>query len=80
MVSADTDPMYASDAQTHQIMSTVSKISFCTCLRSVYLPGSYIMGLAQAPYPTVSASGEPQTFTTAFNHWFLCEILAAIGP
>ena len=60
-------------------MLAAGKISFRTCPRSVHLPGSYILGLAQASYPALSVSGEPRTFAEAFDHWFLCEILAAIG-
>lgn len=60
-------------------MIAAGKVSFRTCLRAAYLPGSYILELAQAVYPSLSASGEPRTFTEAFEHWLLCEILAAIG-
>lgn len=62
-------------------MLAAGKISFRTCMKSApsRLPGSYILGLAHAPYPSLSASGEPHTFSEAFNHWFLCKILAAIG-
>lgn len=59
-------------------MLAAGKISFRTCSRSVRLPGSYILGLAQASY-SLSVSGEPRTFVEAFDHWFLCEILTAIG-
>jgi hypothetical protein len=60
-------------------MLAAGKISFRTCSRTVRLPGSYILELAQASYPVLSVSGGPRTFTEAFDHWFLCEILAALG-
>jgi hypothetical protein len=60
-------------------MITEGKISFHTCARSAHLPGPYILELARKSYPAVSASGEPRTFAEAFEHWFLCEILTAIG-
>ncbi len=78
MISSDTDPQYA-DAQYRQAMLTAGKISFHTCSRAVHLPGSYILRLVQALYPAGSTSGKPHSFTEAFNHWFLCEILTAIG-
>ena len=77
-IASDTDPQY-SDSQNRQAMLGAGKFSFRTCLKSARLPGSYILGLAHAPYPSLSASGKPQSFSEAFNHWFLCEILAAIG-
>jgi hypothetical protein len=60
-------------------MLAAGKISFRTCSRAVRLPGSYILKLVQALYPAGSTSGEPCDFTEAFDHWFLCEILTAIG-
>jgi hypothetical protein len=70
--------MYA-DSQNRQIMVAAGKVSFRTCARAARLPGSYVLGLAQKSYPSLSVSGEPHTFADAFSHWFLCEILAAIG-
>ncbi len=60
-------------------MIAAGKVSFRTCMRSARLPGSYVLRLAQGSYPSSSDSGEPHTFTDAFDHWFLCEILTAIG-
>jgi len=60
-------------------MLAEGKVSFHTCLRAARLPGSYILGLAQLSYPSTAAAGEPHSFTQAFEHWFLCEILTAIG-
>ena len=77
-VASDTDPQY-SDSQNRQAMLSAGKISFRTCMKSARLPGPYILGLAHASYPSLSASGEPHTFSEAFNHWFLCEILTAVG-
>lgn len=57
-------------------MVAAGKISFRTCMKSAHLPGSYLLGLAQSPYPSLS---EPHNFSEAFDHWFLCEILTAIG-
>jgi hypothetical protein len=77
-IASDTDPQY-SDIRNRQIMLAEGKVSFRTCARSARLPGSHILQLAQASYPAVCESGEPRSFTDAFDHWFLCEILAAIG-
>jgi len=60
-------------------MLGAGKISFRTCAKAVRLPGSYILQLAQASHPAVSTSGEPRSFIEAFDHWFLCEILTALG-
>ncbi len=57
-------------------MVSQGKISFRTCMREARLPGSYILKLARAVYPS---STEPHTFQEAFEHWFLCEIITAIG-
>jgi len=77
-VASDTDPLYA-DSQHRNIMLAEGKVSFRTCLRSAHLPGTHILRLAHSSYPSLSAGGEPQTFVQAFDHWLLCEILAAIG-
>ena len=77
-VASDIDPQY-SDSQNRQAMLAAGKISFRTCMKLARLPGSYILGLTHASYPSLSALGEPRTFSEAFGHWFLCEILAAIG-
>ena len=77
-IASDTDSQY-SDSQNRQAMLAAGKISFRTCLKSARLPGSYILGLAHASYPSLSPTGEPHSFNEAFNHWFLCEILTAIG-
>ena len=58
-------------------MLAEGKISFRTCTRSVKLPGSHILRLARRAYSL--SSEEPKTFAQAFDHWFLCEILAGIG-
>ena len=74
----DTDPQYT-EAQNHQTMIDVGKISFRTCAHIVHLSGSHILKLVHASYPAVSISGEPHSFTEAFDHWFLCKILNGIG-
>jgi len=59
-------------------MAANGKISFRTCFAAVRLPAAYITQLARDTYPSVQPSG-PQSFKEAFDFWFLCEVLNAIG-
>lgn len=56
-------------------MMQQGKISFRTCLRTASIPYTYLLSLATAEYP----SEKGPSFDVAFQHWFLCECLGAIG-
>lgn len=51
------------------------KVCFRTCYQRASLPASYILKLAEQHYPTP----EFKNFQDAFDQWFLCEVLNAIG-
>ena len=59
-------------------MAENGKISFRTCFAAARLPARFIIKLASDTYPSSLPLG-PQTFKEAFNFWFLCEVLGAIG-
>ncbi|KAF8955020.1 hypothetical protein BDZ97DRAFT_1675363, partial [Flammula alnicola] len=53
-------------------------ISFKTCSRVVQLPGPHIVRLAEQQFQPQHGA-EFIDFVQAFDHWLLCQILAAIG-
>lgn len=59
-----------------EAMMNQGKICFKTCLKQVRIPVPYLTVLS-ALHP-ISGSGSA-TFQTAFDHWFLCEVLNGIG-
>jgi hypothetical protein len=52
------------------------KVSFKTCYQTALIPASYVIHLASEDYANDT---EPGSFREALHHWFLCEILNAIG-
>lgn len=59
-----------------EVMMREGTICFQTCTKQVKVPLPYLEKLADATY---AAETEPASFQAAFDHWFLCELLNAIG-
>lgn len=76
IVVDDDDELYTDNESQRALALSLGKISLRTCFRTVRLPGSYILKLAQQSY---SAGTEPTSFRSAFNNWLLCELLGGIG-
>jgi hypothetical protein len=72
---ADNDISYGS-GQFAASMMHLGKVSFKTCYQSAHIPASYVIKLASKDYANDTMPG---SFCEALDHWFLCEILSAIG-
>jgi len=72
---ADNDISYGS-SQFAASMMRHGKVSFKTCYQTAQIPASYVIKLASKDY---ADDTRPSSFREALHHWFLCEILSAIG-
>lgn len=57
-------------------MAARGVISFRTCYGGIRYPASYVIKLAAQSY---NPGEEPSSFQNAFDHWFLIQLLNAIG-
>ncbi len=75
---SDDDREYTASPSERQELIKEGTICFKTCMRLAKIPVSYIQALAGATYPS---SNDPEilTFYHAFDHWFIIQLLNAIG-
>jgi hypothetical protein len=76
MLVADDDLLYCPAERDRHAMLENGKVCFRTCFKEARLPLSWVVKLARLSY---AGNSEPSSFSTAIDHWLLCECLNAIG-
>jgi hypothetical protein len=72
----DDDLLYCAVERDRRAMLANGKVCFRTCFKEARLPLSWLTKLARLPY---AENTEPSSFSSAVDHWLLCECLNAIG-
>jgi len=74
----ESDELYSRNRETTVALMSHGVMSFKTCSWNVWVLAPYIAHLTGQQYPPAGHT-EPKAFTQACEHWFLSQILIAIG-
>jgi hypothetical protein len=69
------DEDYAPTMPGRLALLVEGKIVFHTCYHQVEVPATYLVRIMRAPH----ANGDTNSVSNAVHHWFLTEVLNAIG-